>query len=65
MPAGEELSTLLERRVQINEALDQGLQVEHQFRAHRSIYAEFHEFTRKQIREYESTFNRFVNIFKI
>uniref|UniRef100_A0A069DPA7 EF-hand domain-containing protein n=1 Tax=Panstrongylus megistus TaxID=65343 RepID=A0A069DPA7_9HEMI len=59
MPAGEELSTLLERRVQINEALDQGLQVEHQFKAHRSIYAEFHEFTRKQIREYEASFNKY------
>uniref|UniRef100_A0A023FA59 EF-hand domain-containing protein n=1 Tax=Triatoma infestans TaxID=30076 RepID=A0A023FA59_TRIIF len=59
MPAGEELSTLLERRVQINEALDQGLQVEHQFKVHRSIYAEFHEFTRKQIREYEASFNKY------
>uniref|UniRef100_A0A0V0G9M6 EF-hand domain-containing protein n=1 Tax=Triatoma dimidiata TaxID=72491 RepID=A0A0V0G9M6_TRIDM len=59
MPAGEELSTLLERRVQINEALDQGIQVEHQFKAHRSIYAEFHEFTRKQIREYEASFNKY------
>lgn len=60
MPAGEELSSLLERRVQINEALDQGIQVEHQFKAHRSIYAEFHEFTRKQIREYEASFNKSV-----
>ncbi|XP_014246785.1 EF-hand domain-containing protein D2 homolog [Cimex lectularius] len=59
MPAGEELSTLLERRAQINEALDQGIAVEHQFRAHRSIYAEFHEFTRKQIKEYETTFNKY------
>ncbi|CAB0017333.1 unnamed protein product [Nesidiocoris tenuis] len=42
----------------INDALDQGQQVEHQFKARRSIYAEFHEFTRKQIKEYETTFNK-------
>ncbi|BES92568.1 EFh [Nesidiocoris tenuis] len=59
MPASEELSSLLERRVQINDALDQGQQVEHQFKARRSIYAEFHEFTRKQIKEYETTFNKY------
>uniref|UniRef100_A0A0A9YSP2 EF-hand domain-containing protein CG10641 n=1 Tax=Lygus hesperus TaxID=30085 RepID=A0A0A9YSP2_LYGHE len=59
MPASEELSSLLERRVQINDAMENGLQIEHQFKARRSIYAEFHEFTRKQIKEYEATFNKY------
>lgn len=58
MPADEELSSILNRRQAINDALDEGKQVTPQFKAHRSIYAEFHEFTRRQIKEYENTFNR-------
>ncbi|KAL1123126.1 hypothetical protein AAG570_002214 [Ranatra chinensis] len=58
MPADAELTTILDRRQAINDALDKGDQVEHQFRARRSVYAEFTEFTRKQIKEYENTFNR-------
>ncbi|XP_014270832.1 EF-hand domain-containing protein D2 homolog [Halyomorpha halys] len=59
MPATEELCSKLERRLEINTALDNGIPVEPQFRAHRSIYAEFTEFTRKQIKEYEATFNKY------
>lgn len=59
MPADEELSSILNRRQAINDALDEGKQVTPQFKAHRSIYAEFHEFTRRQIKEYENTFNRY------
>lgn len=65
MPATEELSSKLERRLEINTALDNGIPVEPQFRAHRSIYAEFTEFTRKQIKEYEATFNKWVLFSKI
>lgn len=59
MPADDELSNILVRRQAINDALDQGIQVEHQFKAHRSIFAEFHEFSRKQIKEYEATFSKY------
>uniref|UniRef100_A0A1B6CGX1 EF-hand domain-containing protein n=1 Tax=Clastoptera arizonana TaxID=38151 RepID=A0A1B6CGX1_9HEMI len=60
MPADEELSSILNRRQAINDALDEGKDVAPQFvKAHRSIYAEFHEFSRKQIKEYESTFIRY------
>lgn len=60
MPADQELSSILNRRQAINDALDEGKDVAPQFKkAPRSVYAEFHEFSRRQIKEYESTFNRF------
>lgn len=60
MPADQELSSLLNRRQAINEALDEGKAVTPQFKqVHRSIYAEFHEFSRRQIKEYENTFNKY------
>lgn len=58
MPADEELSCILNRRQEINDALDAGKPFEYQFKAHRSVYAEFHEFSRKQIKDYEKMFNR-------
>lgn len=61
MPADSELSNILNRRQAINEALDEGKEVQPQFRnVHKSIYAEFHEFTRRQIKDYEHTFNKSV-----
>jgi hypothetical protein len=58
MSADQELTSILSRRQAINEALDDGQDVKPKFRAITSIYSEFHEFSRKQIKEYEKTFNR-------
>lgn len=60
MSADSELSSVLNRRQQINEKLENGEAVEQQFRqnVHRNIYAEFHEFTRKEIKDYQATFNK-------
>lgn len=59
MSADSELSTILNRRQQINDALENGETVTQSFRqnVHRNIYAEFHEFTRKEIKDYQATFN--------
>ncbi|XP_054265521.1 EF-hand domain-containing protein D2 homolog [Macrosteles quadrilineatus] len=60
MSADSELSTLLSRRQAINEALGEGKEVKPTFRqVPRSIYAEFHEFSRRQVKDYENTFNKF------
>ncbi|KAG8231385.1 hypothetical protein J437_LFUL008933 [Ladona fulva] len=56
MPADEELSGVLSRRQAINEALDEGKDVRPKFKVV-NVYTEFSEFTRKQIKEYEKTFN--------
>lgn len=64
MSADAELSSILNRRQQINDALDNGDTVKRQFR-HGNIYTEFHEFTRKQIKEYQDTFNRYVRLHSI
>ena len=59
MPADQELSSILNRRQQINEALDEGKEVSPQFKnVKKNIYSEFHEFSRREIKEYEKTFNR-------
>jgi hypothetical protein len=67
MPADEELSSILNRRQAINEALDEGKEVAPQFKnVKKNIYSEFHEFSRREIKEYEKTFNRQVCfIFKL
>ncbi|KAJ9599442.1 hypothetical protein L9F63_010057 [Diploptera punctata] len=60
MPADQELSSILNRRQQINEALDEGKEVTPQFKnVKKNIYSEFHEFSRREKKEYEKTFNRF------
>lgn len=60
MPADQELSSILNRRQQINEALDEGKDVMPQFKnVKKNIYSEFHEFSRREIKEYEKTFNRY------
>lgn len=62
MPADEELSSILNRRQAINEALDEGKPVTPQFKnVKKNIFSEFHEFSRREIKEYEKTFNRQVN----
>ncbi|XP_071439460.1 EF-hand domain-containing protein D2 homolog [Hetaerina americana] len=58
MPADDELSGVLSRRQAINEALDEGKEVKPQFRVV-NVYTEFAEFSRRQIKEYEKTFNRY------
>lgn len=58
MPADSELSSVLNRRQQINEDLENGKEVKQNFKIV-NIYTEFHEFTRKEIKEYQATFNRY------
>lgn len=59
MSADSELSSILNRRQQINDALENGETVKHNF-THKvgNIFTEFHEFTRKEIKDYQATFNR-------
>lgn len=64
MSADMELSSILNRRQQINEALENGQEIKHTFKVV-NIYTEFHEFSRKEIKDYQTTFNRYVNICKI
>lgn len=54
MSADNELSSILNRRQQINEG-DESVQP--RFKVV-NVYTEFHELTRKQIKEYQTTFNR-------
>lgn len=57
MSADAELSSILSRRQQINDALDNGDTVKRNFRPG-NIYMEFNEFSRKQIKDYQDKFNR-------
>lgn len=57
MSADSELSSILNRRQQINEDLENGKEVKHTFKVV-NIYTEFHEFSRKEIKEYQTTFNK-------
>ena len=57
MSADSELSAILSRRQNINDALDEGNEVKPKF-VKVSIYSEFSEFSRKQIKEYERTFEK-------
>jgi len=60
MPADNELSAILNRRQNLNDAIDGGQDVEkRQVKVHKNIYTEFQEFSRKEIKEYESKFKRF------
>ncbi|CAH1383140.1 EF-hand domain-containing protein D2 homolog [Tenebrio molitor] len=58
MPADAELNSVLIRRQEINDALDNGHEVKVSYRVV-NIYTEFHEFSRKEIKQYESTFKKF------
>lgn len=57
MPADAELSTLLNRRQKINDELEEGKEVKKQYKFV-NVYTEFHELTRREIKQYEQTFNR-------
>lgn len=54
MSADSELSSILNRRQQINEALENGEEVKQEFKVV-NIYAEF---SRKEIKDYQATFNK-------
>ncbi|KAL2717060.1 EF-hand domain-containing protein D2 [Vespula squamosa] len=58
MSADAELSNILSRRQRINEDLDEGKEVKKQYRFV-NVYTEFHELSRREIKRYEQTFNRF------
>ncbi|XP_041777244.1 EF-hand domain-containing protein D2 homolog [Anopheles merus] len=58
MSADAELSSILNRRQQINEALDNGQSVKPTFKVV-NIYTEFHEFSRKEIKDYQATFSKY------
>ena len=65
MPADNELSAKLTRRLDRNDALEQGQQVTNTYRTTGvSIYTEFSEFSRKQIKDYEKAFKKSLYIFQ-
>lgn len=55
MPVDDELNNVLNRRQMINEGKPIA---PHFVRVNSNVYVEFKEFTRKQIKEYEKTFNK-------
>lgn len=57
MAATEELSGILSRRQEINDKLEEGLEVKPKYKFV-NVYTEFHEFSRKEIKQYEETFNK-------
>ncbi|XP_015524384.1 EF-hand domain-containing protein D2 homolog [Neodiprion pinetum] len=56
--ADAELSNLLNRRQRINEELEEGKEVKKEYK-YVNVYTEFHELSRREIKQYEQTFNRF------
>lgn len=58
MSAESELFSVLNRRQQINDALENGEEVKHTYRVV-NVYTEFHEFSRKEIKEYQATFSKY------
>lgn len=62
MSADSELSSILNHRQQINDALENGETVKHTFKTV-NIYTEFHEFSRKEIKNYQQTFNKWVRFY--
>jgi len=60
MPADNELSAILNRRQNLNDAIDSGQDVEKKLvKVHKNVYTEFQEFSRKEIKDYEATFKRY------
>ena len=55
MPADNELSAILNRRNEINDAIDSGAEVKPKL-VKTSVYTEFSELSRKQIKDYEKIF---------
>ena len=62
MEADNELSAILQRRQNLNDAGDVGQPVEQKF-VKVNVYTEFKEFSRKQIKEYETRFKQWVKFF--
>jgi len=58
MPADNELSAILNRRNEINDAIDGGTVVQPRY-VKTSVYTEFTEFSRKEIKEYEKKFKMY------
>lgn len=58
MPADSELSAILNRRNQINDTLDSGGQVKQRY-AKVSVFTEFTEFSRKEIKNFEDKFTMY------
>ena len=58
MPADSELSALLARRTLLNESETDGGKLPQRQRVKISVYTEFTEFSRKQIKEYEQKFKQ-------
>ena len=57
MPADNELSAILNRRQDLNDAIDGGQDVDKKYvKVHKNVYTEFQEFSRKEIKGYESQF---------
>ena len=57
MPADNELSAILNRRQNLNDALDGGEEVDKKYvKVRKNVYTEFQEFSRKEIKDYEAKF---------
>ena len=57
MSASDELSAILSRRQNLNDAIDNGEEVDKKFvPVSKNVYTEFSEFSRKEIKEYETKF---------
>lgn len=52
-----ELTSVLIRRQELNDAIDNGVEVKLKYRVV-NVYTEFHEFSRKEIKQYETTFKK-------
>lgn len=59
--ADAELSSILNRRQEINDKLERNEDVKPQFKV-KNIYTEFHELTRKDIKSYQDIFNKWVSL---
>jgi len=60
VPVDKELCDVLNRRNEMNVALEEGKNVQRKFiKSNASIYAEFSEFTKRQIQEYEKKFKKY------
>ena len=57
MSDGSELNALLNRRQNRNDMMEQGQKVSNSYRVV-NVYTEFAEFSRKQIKEYETAFKQ-------
>ncbi|CAG9767072.1 unnamed protein product [Ceutorhynchus assimilis] len=58
MPADAELNSVLVRRQELNDALDNGTEIKIKYKVV-NVFTEFHEFSRKEIKQYEATFKKF------